>query len=981
MHFPTGLRPRLMLLVVLALFPAFGLIAWNTISEREHAAQRAERDALNTARAAGREQRRLISEINQLLMGLAKLPEVRSPRTAAACNKTLAEVQKSYPFYTNIGVVTMDGDMFCNSKKMPGPVNILDRAYFQRAVENNAFGVGDYQVGRVTGVNSINFGFPVRDANGRSLAIIFAGLHLGWINQLIADNSLPESSTITIVDSKGSVLAHSPDSKKWVGKSIVDTKLWRLIQELQKQDLTEGMSETEGVGDQPYLYAFAPLHDIPSGRVFVAVGIPREVAYAAANKGLLRNVTWLALVTIFAMIAAWWGGNFFVLRRVRALSDAATRLGKGDLKARTGMPDTNDELGRLSSIFNYMANGLELMTGALHRVNRALKALSASNRATARATTEQELFDEVTRVFVEEGGYRCAWICNAIHDEKRSVIPVSVSGFPGGLEAFNRFIGEITWADTERGRSLSGTAIRTLKPCYIKNILNDANQAPWQEGAVRHGFASGIAFPLTINGKAIGALCIFSEDKNAFDAEELTLLTEASRDLANGIAVLRARNKHDQALEQLAFYDSNTGIPNYAYFERRLRLELPEAMRHGRQYALLMIDLIRLREINDALGFHQGDILLKEVAARVRSVLRSDTLFARMRGDDFGVLLPIKDPQDAANTSKKIINILNQSYSIGNINVNMNSVVGISLFPEHGNEMIQLVRHADVAMKQAKQQSENYAFYSAQNDKDSPERLVMISGLREAIENEQLVLHFQSKMNMRTGRICGAEALVRWNDPNRGMIRPDEFIPLAEHSGLIKPLTGWVISAALKQSAMWRKTGINIPIAVNLSGRNLHDAELFKNIQQACSAHGAKSNWLEFEITESVVMEDPKTALTILTRLKEMGIPLYIDDFGAGYSSLAYLKRLPVSAVKIDKSFVIDMLSDNNSAKIVASTINLAHELDLLCVAEGIENKEMWDQLYNQGCDIAQGFFISRPVTGDAFRENFLNFSQPKQKF
>jgi diguanylate cyclase (GGDEF)-like protein len=549
---------------------------------------------------------------------------------------------------------------------------------------------------------------------------------------------------------------------------------------------------------------------------------------------------------------------------------------------------------------------------------------------------------------------------------------VAQAGFEGGLEALADALGTFTWADTEQGRGLAGTTIRTATPYIAQNVLVDPNLSPWRKHAIQFGYASAAAFPLSVDGKAIGALSIYSNEPDAFDAEELELLTEAAQDLAFGVATLRTREEYEQALKRLAYFDSLTGLPNHAHFEQSLRRSLLEAGRAGQSLALLMIDLTRLREINDALGFQQGDELLREVSLRICHVLKREDLVARMRGDGFAVLLSASDSANAADVALQILDSLGRPFAINGLRLDINATVGISLFPQHGAEATHLIRHADVAMHQAKKSGKAYVIYNAERDEDSPRRLAMAGELRSAIEKNEFVLHYQPKVDTSDDRVCGVEALVRWEHPQQGMIPPDEFISLAEQTGLIKPLTEWVMETALRQSIAWRKAGLVVPIAVNLSARNLRDAELVDKLEQMLSASGAEGNWLELEITEGAVMEDPESALVILKRLSDIGISLFIDDFGTGYSSLSYLKKLPVDAVKIDKSFVIDMLMNTDSAAIVRSTIGLAHDLGLKVVAEGVENRAVWDRLIDLDCDVVQGYHISRPLSAEQLIEFVL---------
>ena len=958
-----GLRARLLVLVLAAVIPAFGVIGYTAISQRQQAALTAERDAMNFVRLAAREQSRLIGDTRQTLVRLSGLPVLSNLQNIAACNSALAEAHAAYPYYTNIGIATLDGNLICNSRPITRTINIADRSYFRRTLQSRHFSIGDYQIGRITGEPAINFGYPLLDSEGNFKAVIYAALNLGWLHQLIAGIELPPGSTLLVVDSRGTVLTRHPHGDKWIGKSAKEAPLVKLL-----LSENEGAVNVTGLDGVLRLYAFAPLlADEVATNVYVAVGIPHDVAFAAANADVRRNLLLLLAVWMITIIAAWVGGDVFVLRHINALTDAARRFAKGDLSARAGVAHGTGELRQLGEAFDKMATTLQA-------VNRALKTLTAANRAMVRATEEEALLAEICRIVVEVGGYRFAWIGFAEHDENKSVRPVAQVGFEGGLETLAVVAGKISWEENEHGRGPVGTAIRTASPHVVRNLLTDPSFAPWRDEAHKRGYASSAALPLYVKGTVIGALSIYSAEPDAFDAEELQLLDEAAEDLAFGISVLRTRGEHDRAhatIAHMAFHDSLTGLPNHAQFEERLRKGLAEAGPQDRVLALLMIDINRLREINDALGFHQGDMLLKDIGARISRVLKQDAFMARMRGDDFAVLLPVDDAEEAAKAALAIMTALRTPFQIGELNLDIGATAGISLFPQHAVEPTRLIRYADVAMQQAKSSGKGYAFYAVEQDGDRTRRLQLAAELRRAIEEGQLTLYYQAKVEMRTGRICGVEALARWPHPTRGMIPPDEFIPLAEHTGLIKALTDWVVGAAMRQSLMWRQSGIDLPIAVNLSARNLHDQEFVFHVDESLAAGRADPGWLELEITEGAVMQDPEGALQTLKRLSAMGITLFIDDFGTGYSSLSYLRKLPVDAIKIDKSFVIDMLIDADAATIVRSTIGLAHDLGLKVVAEGVENQAMWDQLATLGCDVAQGYFISKPLPAEQFKNWF----------
>ena len=415
-----------------------------------------------------------------------------------------------------------------------------------------------------------------------------------------------------------------------------------------------------------------------------------------------------------------------------------------------------------------------------------------------------------------------------------------------------------------------------------------------------------------------------------------------------------------------ALHDALTDLPNRRLFRDRVNQAVVNGRRSGKPVAVMIIDLDRFKEVNDTLGHHIGDILLQLVASRLQSTLREGDTIARLGGDEFAVLLPmVSGPAAAAGVAEKLVGALEAPFTIRTWTFDIDASIGIAVSPEHGDTVDALMQRADVAMYLAKESRTGFELYSADRDRHSPRRLALLSDLRRALDDGTLELHYQPKADMRTGGVRGVEALLRWNHPEHGAIPPDEFIPLAEHTGLIRPLTLFVLDHALAQCRKWNDSGVAVSVAVNLSVRNLYDPSFADEVASLLIRHGVPSSRLHLEITESVIMADPMRAMAVLGRLSEQGIELSLDDFGVGYSSLAYLKRLPVNEIKIDKSFVMNISRDESDAMIVRSTIGLARSLGMRVVAEGVECEETWARLVALGCDVAQGHYLLSPKPAD----------------
>jgi diguanylate cyclase (GGDEF)-like protein/PAS domain S-box-containing protein len=442
-----------------------------------------------------------------------------------------------------------------------------------------------------------------------------------------------------------------------------------------------------------------------------------------------------------------------------------------------------------------------------------------------------------------------------------------------------------------------------------------------------------------------------------------------------------------ETIRRMRFYDMLTGLPNRLLLQDRLGQALAESSRDGKPLALLILALDRFREISNTLGRQNGDLIIRELAQRMGDVLGEPERVARLRGDEFGVLLPGSDVALARQIGDKLLGLFERPFMVRVLTVEVGASVtlpievgasvGIAAAPEHGQEAEVLLRRADLAVQEAKKLASGCVVYSAECDPYDPRRLRLLGELRPAIEADQLFLFYQPKVDLRTRAVVGAEALLRWRHPKHGMVPPGDFIPLAEQAGVMKPLTWWVLEQAVRQCRAWERDDLGLGVAVNLSPRGLHDPQLLERIADLLSDHDVPPRRLQLEVTETAVMTDPTRAKEILDRLNDLGVGVSIDDFGTGYSSLTSLRELPVSEIKIDKSFVIGMRvngspdeanagSASNRA-IVRSTSDLGHNLGLRVVAEGVEDDAAFELLRSYGCDLAQGYYIARPMPAEAF--------------
>lgn len=420
----------------------------------------------------------------------------------------------------------------------------------------------------------------------------------------------------------------------------------------------------------------------------------------------------------------------------------------------------------------------------------------------------------------------------------------------------------------------------------------------------------------------------------------------------------------NKELERLAMHDPLTNLPNRSLLLLRLQQAIERSQQQLSTFAMLMMDLDRFKEVNDTLGHDVGDELLVKVSARVSKLLRKTDTVARIGGDEFAIILSDVTQEQAASIAEKIGACLSSEFVVANHKFNIGCSIGVAMFPEHGVDSSVLLKCSDLAMYVAKRNHLNHVAYDAAENQQSESKLSLHTSLQKAIEQDELLLHYQPKVDFRTGALIGVEALVRWQHDDH-LIYPDKFIPYAEKTGLIRNLTKWVLNAALKQQSKWRSVGENLKMSVNLSFRDLDDHSLIDYISESLDHWQIDPEDLVLEITETSVMEDPNRTMEILRQLDEMGLGISIDDFGTGYSSLMYLKKLPVDEIKIDRSFVADLLSNSDSLVIVRSIIDLAHNLGMSVTAEGVETLEVWEKLSSLGCDISQGYYSGPPMSSE----------------
>ena len=946
----ASLRVRLILLVSLAVLPAFGLIVWSAYEDRELGLKEAEILAERAASRAAGEFGQIVEFTREIMGRLSEEPEVRHVSDAKACGRALAGVRKQHPAYGLIGVVARDGKTVCSDTGQALGIDLSDRDYFNQAVETGTFVVSGFLVGRTTGMNIMVLAEPVVDHSGKVIEVMFLSLDLAWIHQQMEQMIVPPGSNLMLVDDTGTVMAAYPDAQAVVGQKTPEQA------SLVRPEHRSQATQVVGLDGIQRMVVSVALPRTPRGSAFARAGIPTAEIIAKANHALARNLLMLGGVALLVYAAAWWLASFLVVTPTRRLIGAVESLGRGNLSARTELKHGADELGQLAMHFDEMASRMQ-------RVTRALLALSASSRNLLRAHDESVLLDEMTQIAVREGGYRVAWVGLLGDDDQQSLLTAAVAGKQGNLNQ---------WVEAHAGEDSEGPAalaIRSGMTEVVQSLPCDAR--PAADYPLPERFAV-CALPLKVRSKTIGVLKLYTDDTPAFDPAELELLEKMAADLAFGIQTLRDRALHalaEEQIRQMAYVDGLTALPNRTRLEMICDEAMAAATRTGDPLAVIAVSLDHFSRIQNAVGFAEGDKLLREVAQRLQACAEPNWCVARLVGDSFAVLIRSADSVEAMKAARRLETTFERPIAIAGIDVEVKANIGIAIYPEHGGDAALLLRRADIARIDAQLNGMGAELYLGASEKENPARLQRMVDLRRAIDDGQLAVHYQGKVDAKTGAVTGAEALVRWQHPVQGDIPPMLFIPDAEETGLIKPLTLWVLKEVLRQLHHWSQEGVAVPIAVNFSGRNFRDPGLVDELQRLLDHWHVDPRLLQIEITETVLMHDAQAAQGALARMRAMGLLILIDDFGTGYSSLRYLASLPVDVIKIDRSFVIEIVHRTEMRALVAAVIDMGHKLGLKLVAEGVDDEQQADLLREMTCDEIQGFLYCKPLESRGFRD------------
>jgi diguanylate cyclase (GGDEF)-like protein len=620
----------------------------------------------------------------------------------------------------------------------------------------------------------------------------------------------------------------------------------------------------------------------------------------------------------------------------------------------------------------FLEKQVQARTADVLRLNRVYATLSGINSLIVRVHSRDELFREACRIAIDCGGFKLAWI-GIVDADAQNLLPLASAGAEPEFLAFiqKRFS---LREDLPAGGTHTARAVREKK-AVVTNEIDGETTICRASDRLERGFRSTAVLPLLIRDRAVGVLALYSDEGSFFDAREMKLLTELAGDIAYAIDNIDKQER----LDYLAFYDALTGLANRTLFLERVSLYLRSAAAGGHKLAVYLVDLERFKNINDSLGQTAGDALLQQVADWLTHNAGDANLVARVGSDHFAVVMPEvrHDAGVARLLEKAMAAFLEHPFRLNDAVFRVATRVGVALFPEGGANADTLFKNAEAALKKAKAGGDRYLFYTQTMTATVAGKLTLENHMRRALDNGEFVLHYQPKFNLASGQLTGTEALIRWNDPRTGLVPPGRFIPVLEETGLIYEVGRYALRTAIEDYLRWRKAGLHaVRIAVNVSPLQLRNRGFIDEIKRAIGIDLHAASGLELEITENLIMEDVRHSIASLESIRAMGITVAIDDFGTGFSSLSYLARLPVDTLKIDRSFVTEMITGLQGHALVSTIISLAHSMKLKVVAEGVETDEQSRLLKVLKCDEMQGFLLSKPLPVEVFENLFL--AQPQ---
>ncbi len=944
----NSIYTRMFVVICAAVAPTFIGLCVYLFQQHDYLIELTRNNAQHLVRLIAQEERQLLYRTESILRTTYLAGAVKD-KNKAECSKYLAALLTQHPGYRNFGVVSPAGELLCSG--IPSvEMDLNDRAYMRQAGAEPGIVISQFLIGKITHRPVIIVALGFRSENDELQAILYASMDVSMLGQGSTLRTLPPEARLDILDRNGVILRSIPD----IGHTGQPFSEQKLADQLAQHRHGGSLIHERGNGKWLVSYEPAgPAHD--PNAITVIYRHPTDAIFVDVNRAFWMGCLLTTLLTFVAVALGWLGTQGVVGRPLKKLTEAARQLAQRRFDTRIAHTLNSREFNEIGRRFDEMAQELErqehqwaLSIDRQRGQNRILRMIAQNLSLDATLNALTQLLHSLSG-----SSSACIILLDASGKRIESCIAPTLP---------DSFLGPMKQRITDWRVSPFESVISRRQLVVIPDISSDPCWQPYKQLARQHQLNSCWMHPiLAPDGHILGALTVYRPNPHIPDSEDLRL-SEMVTELAS--MAIEHRRQYD-ALRYQSRYDPLTGLINRNVLDRHLKHAVRQASKNSTRLFVLLVDLDGFKEINLTLGHHVGDELLRQVAQRIQSLYGSISDVARSGSNEFALLLPEPRSQTPIDDIvKALLEEIRRPFMLDGVQVSISASIGIAIYPESSSEPTDLLRHADSAMQLAKQEGRGHAFYKPAKRAEST-RILLLSELRNALNHNQFILHYQPKIHLPDGRVTGFEALLRWRHPEHGLMPPAEFITAIEFSDLIHPVTLLVLETAIEQCKAWQRQGYDINIAVNISARNLVNAELPERIREILTRHRLTPDRLELEITESAIMKDPGRALDVLDRIHQIGVRIAIDDFGTGHSSLAYLQKLPVDNLKVDRSFIKEMLQSNETLTIVTSIIALAHYLQIHVTAEGVENHDILRRVSRMRCDYAQGYHIARPMSAE----------------
>ncbi|HUH87129.1 MAG TPA: EAL domain-containing protein [Pusillimonas sp.] len=940
------------LVICVAVIPSFAGLIFYVYQQRDYLTEYSTESAERFVQLAAHDESWLFSSTRAMFQTISHMPLVRAGDWGQ-CHVFMRNLLSEQIGYHDIGLMSPSGRSMCSGLRSPETLQetgFFDRDYFQRALHEPGMVVSQYHVGRISGKPVILVAQALRSPDGQPWAVLYASMDITAMVRARHALQHTDQSSITILDRNGVVLNSVPPRPDiTTGQALSDVALLELLQSNQKKSAV--LKRRDG---SEWLVSHASTGTDADPRALTVVyQHPTDTALENIYRTLWISGTLALLLALLTLVLGWVGIQTIVGRNVRYLSTAAKRLSEGKFSTRVAHMVSGQEFTDIARQLDHMAQAIGRQES---QWERSLQRQQGQNKILQMIARNRPLDDtlnalaHVTQNQIEGGLVSIILLAtDGVHIQ--SCIAPSLPDHY--VEAIKQMVCDPTVGTC-------GRAIANNQLVVTPDIAADPSWEPIRDIALGNDLYACWSHPIvTADEKVVGALAVYYRKPGTPGIEELQLSKMATEVASMAIE----HNRHYEALRYQSRHDVLTGLYKREVFAERIEAAIEAAASGNQQLYVLSLTLHGFKELNSTLGHRYGDDLLRTVATRLSSLMGSAGEIGRSSDDEFTFLFA----EDALSSPiqdivQEILNEVRRPISLDGTEIQISASIGIAVYPTSSTEVEGLMRHADSAMHRAEREGSGFAVYDATRHERTPNRLLLLSDLRHALDSGQLFLHYQPQISLRRRRTVGFEALLRWRHPEKGLIPPGHFMPVAEFSDVIHPLTLWVLDQALGQCRLWHNKGHPTSVSVNVSSRNLLNPDFPTQIQTLLTRHNLPAHYLEVEITESAFMVDASRSMNVLHRIRANGVRIAIDDFGTGHSSLSYLHKLPVDNLKIDQSFIRELDSNKESQTIVDSIIGLAHNLKVSVTAEGVEDQQSLIRLLQLGCDFAQGYLISRPI-------------------